>query len=244
MTQINLLPDVKMQYIQAQRRKRLVVGLSVIVAGTFLALMILLLLFVKVYQPQHMNAVDEDINKSVATLKENKDLDKILTIQNQLASLPQLHDNKKISSRTFDYLRKVTPTNVTISDVELDFDAGTLNIKGNADKLSTVNKFADSLKFTKFKVEGDEPGEGNAFTNVVLASFEVQESADLSGGQAGKIKFELTMNFDSAIYKNTAPSSGAKSSVDLVVPNIVTTRSKIQSPDVLFVPQPNTGGAN
>lgn len=246
MVQLNLLPDVKMEYIRAERRKRVVIGTSVLVAGGFLVLMILLFLFVRVGQKQHMSAVDKDIDAAVAQLQQNPDLDKVLTIQNQLASLPTLHNDKKITSRTFDYLRQMTPNKATISNVTLDFEANVLNIKGNADSLSTVNKFADTLKFTTYKLEGDAPAEGNAFTNVVLKSFAVGEkgaAAATSSGAAGDVTYELEMNFDLNIYTNSSPSTDGKSPVKLTVPNIISTRSATQTPSNLFAPQPETEGA-
>jgi len=234
MAQLNLLPDVKLEYIRAERRKRMVVGFAFLISATFLAIFIMLLLFVRIGQKQHMHAVDADIDKAVAELKSNPDLDKVLTVQNQLNSLPDLHNKKAISSRMFDYLNKMTPTKATVSDVIVDFDAGTINIKGNADSLSTVNKFADTLKFTEYKVEGENPAQGNAFKEVVLKSFSVSDS----GEGKGKVTYELEMKFDPAIFANSAPSNDGKSPVTLTVPDIISTRSATQTPENLFAPQP------
>lgn len=234
MLQLNLLPDVKLEYIKSQNRKRLVLSLAILSSGVALAIVILLFIYVQFWQEQRMKALDKDIDATVAQLKENQELDKILTVQNQLKSLPALHNDKMISSRTFDYLKQMTPTSATISDVTLDFDANTLNIKGNANALSTVNKFADTLKFTTFKVEGDNPMEDKAFSNVVLKSFSVEE------GDKQQVSYELEMNFKQDIYTNSAPSTEGKSPVSFVVPNIISTRSATQAPSELFVPQPES----
>ena len=188
MTQLNLLPDVKLQYIHARRRKRLVIGLSTIISAFFLLILILLLVYVRFSQPQHMSALTKDIQVATNELKGKQDLDKILTIQNQLNSLPALHDKKVITSRLFDYLSQITPAQATISDVTADFEQNTLAIKGNADALSTVNKFADTLKFTDFKTGGDDSKEGKAFNNVVLKSFSV--SSD------GGAQFQAAVTYD------------------------------------------------
>jgi Tfp pilus assembly protein PilN len=235
MAQLNLLPDVKLEFIRAQRKKRTVIAIGAIASIASLAIMIFLFTFVHVAQRQHLKALDADINTSIETLKQNPDLDKILTVQNQLNSLPSLHNDKMITSRTFEYLTKVTPKQATISDASLDFDANVLNIKGNADSLRTINKFADTLKFTEFKVEGESPLEGMAFSNVVLKTFSVEDAADDEG-----ISYELEMNFDIAIYTNSEPNNEGKSPVTFVVPNIVSTRSATQAPDNLFAPQPAT----
>lgn len=238
MAQLNLLPDVKLQFIQTQRKKRMVIAIGTIASAVSLGLMIILFLFVNVAQKQHLKALDNDINAAVDTLKQNPDLDKILTVQNQLASLPALHNDKLISSRTFEYLEKVTPNKATISDVVLDFDANTLNIKGNSDSLQTINKFADTLKFTTFKVGGDNPIEDKAFSNVVLKAFNVEDPT-VAGG--GGIEYELEMNFNMEIYTNSSPNNEGESPVDFIVPNIISTRSATQTPSDLFAPKPAEG---
>lgn len=238
MIQLNLLPQVKLQYIQARRRKRLVIGLSSIISITFLAILLILIGYVRVSQPRHMNALTKDINSTTSQLKAKQDLDKILTIQNQLNSLPGLHDKKVITSRMFDYLTQVTPVQATISDVTADFEANTILVEGNADALSTVNKFADTLKFTDFKTTGDDAKEGKAFSNVVLKSFTV---ASGSQSDLGAITYELEFSFDPVIFSNIKNADGQ--AVTLSVPNIITTRSETEKPGDLFAPQPeNQGG--
>ncbi len=237
MIQFNLLPDVKLQYIKADYRKRLAITISIIVSAFFLILLILLLLFVKVGQTKHMNSLTKDIEATTAELQKTQDLNKILTIQNQLESLPGLHNDKVISSRLFDYLNQLTPEKATISDVTLDFADSTLIIKGNADSLSTVNKFADTLKFTDFKVDGSNPKEGKAFSNVVLNSFSVS-STSTAGSKEKQIAYEIKFNFDPAIFSNALNAEGKPANVSLTVPSIISTRSETEKPGSIFDAQP------
>jgi hypothetical protein len=237
MAQLNLLPDVKLQYIKSRRQKRLVIGLSAIISGTFLVIFIALLIYVRFSQKQYINALTNDINATTDQLKAKQDLDKILTIQNQLNSLPALHDQKVISSRLFDYLVQVTPNQATISDVDADFSQNIINIKGNADALSTVNKFADTLKFTDFQSSGDNPAEGKAFSNVVLKTFAVSSTGAQPG--RGAITYELEFSFDPVIFASIKNSPEDKAVV-LKIPKIITTRSETEKPASLFVPQPET----
>lgn len=226
MIQFNLLPDVKLQYIRATYRKRVIILGSIIASVVFFAIFVLLFLFVRVNQTRHMGHLDRDIDSQVKVLKEKKDLDKILTVQNQLNSLPALHEQRVFSSRLFDYLTQVTPLQANITGVEADFEAKTISIKGKADSLATVNKFVDTLKFTDFKLEGDTPKEGKAFTSVVLQSFGLSSSA----GQAAETSFEITYVYDEAIFSNTSKDGQAiANGVVLTVPKITTTRSETQS---------------
>lgn len=253
MAQLNLLPDVKLQYIKARRQKRLFIGLSAIVSGFFLCIFVALFIYVRFSQRHYIGALTKDISSTTTQLKQKPDLDKILTIQNQLKSLPALHDQKVISSRLFDYLTQATPTTATISDVSVDLQQNTMDIKGNADALSTVNQFADTLKFTEFQAPGQNPANGNAFTAVVLKSFAVNSTAGNS--QTGKISYELQFNFQPIIFaniKNLPSGNSEDNAVTLKIPNITTTRSVTENPGNpgpgdLFQDQPDQsvpGGGN
>lgn len=245
MAQLNLLPDVKLQYIRARRQKRLMIGLSAIVSGFFLVIFIALFVYVRFSQKHYISALTNDIHAATNQLKQKQDLDKILTIQNQLDSLPALHDKKVISSRLFDYLAQATPNKATISDVNVDFDLNTMDVKGNADALSTVNQFADAIKFTQFEAPGQTPASGNAFSGVVLKSFNVSSTAGDS--KQGKITYEIQFTFQPIIFakiKNLPSGDSEDKAVMLKIPNIITTRSETEKPGNLFVPQPDQGEAN
>lgn len=241
MIQFNLLPDVKIDYLKARYRQRVAVTASVVVSSFFLVILILLILFVKVAQPHQMSAVSSDIKKQTEEINKIEDLNKILTVQNQLKSLPGLHDNKAISSRLFDYLVQVTPAQATISDATVDLEANTLSLQGNADSLSTVNKFTDTLKFTDFKSNGADGKEGKAFSNVVLSSFSVATAA--GAGQSGKqVTYKIDFTFDPTIFANVKDADGKTADVKLTVPSIITTRSALEKPGTLFDSQPTEGG--
>lgn len=168
MLQFNLLPDVKMEYIHAQRLKQTVVSISAVVAGATLSIMVLLFLVVNVFQKSHLRDVNRDINDSTKKIQSINDLNKILTVQNQLNSLPNLHNQKPVSSRLFNYIGQIVPAKVEINSLALDFGLHTIQFDGSADSLTTVNRFIDTLKFATYP-SGDK--KVNAFSNVVLASF-------------------------------------------------------------------------
>lgn len=230
MIQFNLLPDVKLEYIKTRYKKRMVMGISFAVTGFFLMIFVVLLLYVKVSQPMHIRALDRDINGAVSQINSVQDLDKILTVQNQLKALPGLHEQKQISSRLFDYLIKVTPAKATISDVTLDLVENKLTIEGNADELSTVNKFADTLKFTEYNIDGDNQTTGKAFSEVVLSSFSISQVNQQSSSE---IVYSLEFKFDPVIFQNVKKGD-SNGSVGLIVPKIISTRSETLKPNKLF----------
>jgi hypothetical protein len=225
MIQFNLLPDVKLEYIKARRTKRLVILGSSIATGVSVALAVILVIGVNVVQRQHLNHLRSDIHRDSQKLKGEKDLDKILTVQNQLNSLNGLHESKPATERLAAYLSQTTPLDVVISDLQVDFAASTMNIKGIAAQLKPINVFIDTLKFTKYK-SGDQTA--NAFSNVVLTAFtRDDESSDAPA------TYELTLSFDPTIFDNTKE-------VSLEVPAGVTTRSTTEKPGPLFQSQPET----
>jgi hypothetical protein len=227
MIQFNLLPDVKLEYLKARRTKRLVFGVSFVLAG--IALAVLLLLFSVVgLQKKHLSNLQADIDRDSATLREISDLDRILTVQSQLRSLPELHGNKPVATRLFGILKQITPTQATIGELSVDFDANTLIFVGEADKLESINKFVDTLKFTNYTTE-EQTEPVAAFSGVVLTSFTRDEQ---------NASYEINLNFDPVIFSSDA-------SPKLTVPKIITTRSETAKPEALFkAPPPEAPGSN
>ena len=121
MIQINLLPDIKAEYVSAQRTKRLMVGIAVIVSVASLALVALLSAMAFGAQQLQLNNVQKKIDTAETKLNEINDLDKILTIQNQLIELTPLHDGKPVVSRLFGYLQQTTPLDITIENFSIDY---------------------------------------------------------------------------------------------------------------------------
>lgn len=230
MIQFNLLPDVKIEYIKARRLKRTVVLSSVMIGASALALFILFFMIVNVFQKVHLNNLDKDIKENKKILQDKPDLSKILTIQNQLNSLPDLHKNKPVASRLFGYIQQLTPQQASISSLKVNFDDQTMTITGNADSLAIVNTFVDTLKFTNFSYQA-ESGDGTApstttglaFNSVVLSQFGVS-------GKEAKSKsatYSIQMKFDPVIFS-------ASQDVKLVVASKVTTRSETEKPNAIF----------
>ena len=94
MIQFNLLPDVKLEYVKAQRTKSTVISASFIAAGSAFAIFLLLFLIVNVVQRKSTSDLNKDIKKYHSQLTSTPDLAKIVTIQSQLKALPGLHEAK------------------------------------------------------------------------------------------------------------------------------------------------------
>jgi Tfp pilus assembly protein PilN len=222
MTEFNLLPDIKLAYIKAERQKQLIVSISVIASIAAVVVLALLLLFVDVVQKGSLSSVSIDIKHYSSQLQGTKDLNKILTVQNQLAALPALEKQNPLTSRIFGYLTQVTPAQVGIANLAADFTQNTMTITGTADSLATVNTYVDTLKFTTYKTDSATTN-SLAFSNVVLSTF----SRDSKSAT-----YTIACSFDPAIF------SQASNNVSLTVPKIISTRSEMDRPTDLFVAPP------
>lgn len=205
MIQFNLLPDVKQEYLKSKRTKQLVAIISFAVTATALTVLVLLFISVKFVQQKSMDDANTDINKYSSQLKAIPNIDKILTVQNQLKTLDTLHAAKVVSSRNFGFLTQLTPATVSISSMTTDYTANTMTITGAASSLDQVNVYADTLKETTFKTTAGD-GQTQAFSNVVLSTF----GRDTKGAT-----YTLTLSFSPTIFSSA-------NDVTLVVPNIVT----------------------
>lgn len=237
MIQFNLLPDIKLEYIKANRIKRTVIAVSIIVGSAALLIFVVLFLLVNVAQKQHLSDLQKDIDSDKKTLQAKADIGKILTIQNQLNSLPALHDQKPVTSRVFTFIQKLTPTSSNISSLTINWDENTIRIDGSADSLVAVNTFVDTLKFTNAAYTPTaeptaEPTKKAAFTEVVLDTFTIVTTTT-----AGKkpVTYSIKLKYDPLLFSN-------ENVVKLETPGKITTRSETEKPATIFDTQPKASG--
>lgn len=237
--QFNLLPDVKQEYLKTERTKKNVIMISLIASSISFFLLLFMITTVYVVNHKHLDDADKDITKYSKELKEIPNLDKILTVQNQLKSVADLHANKHVASRLYTYLPQVTPTNVCLGKVAVDIVNNSITANGTAESLKAVNTFIDTLKFTTYKLDNETK---NAFPSVVESQFGLQNdkgtpgvggASTACGGKPALATYGLTVQFDPALFSNTA-------NIKLSVPSNYTTRSILDNPSSdLFTGQTN-----
>ncbi len=212
MIQFNLLPDIKVDYIKTRKLKHVIMLLSIVAAGISIGIVAITFSYAAV-QKGHVSHLNSDIAAIKDEINAIPDLKKILSVQNQLNTLPALYDGRPAVDRLPAYLDQITPGDVGISDLTVDFSASTMEIRGKAPTLEAVNRYADTLKFTSYKA-GTEGETKPALKDVVLASF----GRDDTGAA-----FTITLGFDPTIFDSTKE-------VQLSVPSAVTTRSQLTLP--------------
>lgn len=230
MIQINLLPSIKAEYVKAQRTKRTVISVSIIAIGVSVGIVGILASVAFGAQQLQLNSLQDKTAKNEAKLKEVNDLDKILTIQNQLIALTPLHDAKPVMSRVFTYLQQTTPDQVTIENYSIKNDEYTWTVQGKAPSLELVNKYVDTLKFTEIVLQNASEEPVKAFNEVVLTSF-----AKTQDGYS----FEIDFKYNDQLFSSANPD------IKIIVPSTVTTRSQTQLPtgDIFAPSTSSPGGA-
>jgi Tfp pilus assembly protein PilN len=205
MIQINLLPDVKREYLRSQQVKHAVLVGSVLVTLVSVTFLVLLFAYVQVVQPQHRKNLQKNIDSGISELKHKKDAVKIVTVQGALEQVSGLEDKKNITSRMFDYLKSFTPRNVSYSQVTLDLTAGTLSLGGSTSDYESANVLANNLKSAKFSYTEDSSIKTiQPFSGVVFQSL----GSGSTTGSAASVSFQLSFTVDPILFKQglTAPS--------------------------------------
>jgi hypothetical protein len=216
MIQFNLLPDVKLNYVRAQRAKHTVVSAALIAVGATFLVFILLFVTVNVVQTKTIKDLTADIKGINREIENTTDLDKILTIQSQLGSLSTMHEEKPAVPRTFTFISQLVPPSVTLTSFEADYVNHTIRFEGETTSLELINKLIDTLKFTTYSTSKDKGQK--AFSDVAMAQYSRTNTA---------ATYTVTAIFDPKIFNNTDVAT-------LTVPNQISTVSVVEQPTNIF----------
>lgn len=219
MIQINLLPDVKQEYLRTQQTKQAVIVGSALISAVVLGITILLFVYVQVVQPQYQRVVQTDIDKGVQEMKAKPDAQRLVTVQGVLEQIPALKDQQQVISRTFNYLKDFTPRSVAYTRANVSLDTMTMTLAGGTVSYEQANVLANNLKSAKMTYrQGDVEQSLSPYTNIVFNSLSKAENS--SDGRP--ISFELTFQFDPLLFSPTISDQKVTvnaSSEDLLLPS-------------------------
>ncbi|MBI3494567.1 hypothetical protein HY004_01095 [Candidatus Saccharibacteria bacterium] len=164
MIELNLLPDIKQEFVHAKRQKRLVIVFMILISLGSIAVVVLLGLYAYAAQPVRQNFADGDIKKLSKELEDKKNLVRDLTIQNQITTINELHAGKAVYGRLFDYLKTLNPeqpNNVSISKVTATTvdGKGAILLEASAKDYQAVAVFKDTLQNAMVQYKDPETGE-------------------------------------------------------------------------------------
>jgi hypothetical protein len=223
MVQLNLLPDVKKEFLHAERARRRTIAIAILVTIAAAGLTVLFAFYVYGIQSVVLYTQTQDIQRKSTELKNIKDIDKYLAIQNQLANLSQLHENKINMSRLMDFLPALNPAppkNVTLNSLDVATAEDTLTLIGKVKDYAGLTTFKDTLVNAEYTYSGQgESDKTRLFSTVAI------ESAVLEGDM---VKFSIVTVYDKNAFLQKTQGVSVK------VPSIETTQSVVGSPQPIF----------
>ncbi len=236
MIQINLIPDVKQEYLKARRQRNLAITFSMIAglaAGATVALSILFLLF----QVGMEGLADKGIKDEYAKLQQVEGLSELVTIQNQLSLVSGQHRSRSIDSRLFSVMGAINPpapNDVRFTSVRLDPKTNLLTLEGVADGgYPAVEALKKTIANVSFAYQ-EQTSNGEFGTQKTVPIADQLEVGQTSYGEAsdGKrvLRFTIVLKYSKVLFSNKAQKAHLVTPTD----EIDVTDSRIQVPNSLF----------
>lgn len=231
MIEINLLPNVKRELLKTRAMRNRVISISFLVGGASIAAVVVLALILgsQIAAEAVQSGVIKDRNDKLMAVE---DLNKVVTIQNQLTKINEQHSGKKINSRIFDVVtavNPVAPNNVSFSDIKVNPESKTITLEGSAvNGYSALETLKKTILNTKVQTtDGDKSSE-------VSLTKEIKDG-DTSFGEnsEGKKVLQFSFSFEYA-EELLAPANNGTVSVLTPTGKVDVTDSRQGIPDSLF----------
>jgi hypothetical protein len=219
MVQINLLPDVKREFLHAQQSKHTFVVGAILSASVFLLALGLLYAYVQLAQPRHLTNLQTDIDSGIAKTKEVPKAAEMVTVQGALNQLPGLQDKKQATSRLFALVTGFTPLDVSYAEIKLDTTANTISLRGDTTNYEQANVLANNLKSAELTyTQNDTDSKIKPFSQIVFTNLGRAEQADTNKS----VSFQIDMQYDPALFMQSTSKlklSVKADSKELLIPS-------------------------
>jgi len=179
--EINLVPDVKRQLLRAQAMRVKMISIAIIITIVSGGVLAVLSSWVFGVQAIAIGVNDNSVKSQYSKLvSSNPDLDKVLTIQNQLSTLSSLNSQKNVYSRVFSVLSSILPDDVQATEIKLDATESTLSIQGQSpDSYPALELFKKMVAGTKFYYDGvDKDNAVNLADNLTVSEVSYGEDSN------------------------------------------------------------------
>ena len=194
--EINLVPEVKDEMIKALKIRNYIMFASIVVAAASVGVTVIFGLIMGGQQLARDGKNDEIKNLS-GKLSSYKELNKTLTIKNQVENISTLTSNKRVFTRTFNLLSAILPTGadtIKISELNVNFEEGqsklNLEAQANAGKepyidYNVLDSFKKSMQFMHYDY-GDYVDKDN---NVIPSYCMIEKGSDGAMLHEGKANY-------------------------------------------------------
>jgi len=240
MIRLNLLPDIKRDFLKAKRDQARVVSFSILAVFVAAGVTVALAVWVYAIQQGWSNLLTQNIKDNVAEVQKITDIDKYVTVQNQLANLSNLHDGKNDFSRLMTILpilNPKSPNNIKLSSINLEDEQHTITMEGQTADFTGLVTFRDILENAQVEYRASA-SEAKTVKDKLFSDVKIIDqgmSKTTSGSSV--VGFKIVVTYNLAAFKNSSKD------VTVTVPKLDTTPSKQGSPD-LFTSDKTTSEGN
>ncbi|MDO4684461.1 MAG: hypothetical protein Q4B06_02020 [Candidatus Saccharibacteria bacterium] len=214
MIQINLIPDVKLKLIRAQRQRNIVVSVAILVTIITLSMVVLTAIYVFGVQAFRDAAANQEIKKQYDSLRAVEDLDKTITIQNQLTHIDKTHANKQLTSRILNILSvasaKGTDNSVSILTFSFNKQDSSMTVTAQTDvggfeAADVFKKNIEALRifYKPYNDDGTIPSGNEKLTSVHFASNVVLSSLGTTNSDNGdkrSVSFSISFTYAPEVF--------------------------------------------
>lgn len=151
--EINLVPDIKNEFIKTLKFRNLVFFLCIIIASGSLVV-ILVFITISGSQQGFINAKQNTISKLEQKINDYGDLSDFLTIRDQLGNIASITENKVMMSRSFNILSALIPTGdnyINISELSINLSGSAPTFTFDAQANANAEPFIDYNVLDSFK---------------------------------------------------------------------------------------------
>lgn len=235
MIELNLLPDVKKEFIKAQRTRNTVISGAILVSLIAGGIVALLATSVYLGQGLMIGNLKKQITDNHRTLASKQEINKYLAIQGQLEALDKAAGQRSVYGRILDALpalNPAAPNNVTLYDFSMTKTDSSATMSGEANNFEAVNNFKNTLEKAVVSYT-DNSGQKQQTALFPTVSSGIPALTQVNGKSVAS--FTFTLAFSPEVF------DPLNKDIAINVPKIVTSDSDQNAPKELFSSQP-TGG--
>lgn len=243
MLQLNLLPDIKKEFLHAQRQRNLVMTIAILVSVIAGAAVIILwiamgsLAFIGggIDGNGGLRGKIADYEKTIKKNQTDKQLNEYLTVQNQLSQIDKLKADIPVYSRLFDYLKQLNPADpngvelstVNVSNGGDNGDSNSIELQGSTATFASLDVYKTTL--TRTTIGYSVGADGKIVTEPLFSAVAVT-SAGLSDNDSGgkKVAFTIKLTY------NPAAVAVSSANIMLTVPQETTSDADRNAPRAVF----------
>jgi len=188
--EINLVPQVKMQMIKAQKVRNLVLFICILVSSIAVGAVVILF-GIKSGQDIALGSKDTRLELMSEKLNEYGELTSLLTIQNQLAAIDEIVDQKTVASRVFAAIGVMLPPGadvVQMSEININMSNYLVRMDGRADAKTdppidfrVLESFKKGAALTKYDYGQYVDMDGNVIPAYCISESDAQGNSYKTG---------------------------------------------------------------